>query len=98
MTAVSAWGDPELFAALPMPPVRWLRIAGTAGWRGKRSPFRTYVNDGVVALDEATQDGNLDAAQVGAWHTFLMNNSQAWRAIDRLLAEPGATCSADQWD
>jgi pimeloyl-ACP methyl ester carboxylesterase len=83
-------GDAQFFEALRMPPVRWIRIAGTVGRRGKLSPFQAHVNDGVVGLDEATLDGNLDAASVGAWHTFLMNDRQARRTIDRLLVDAGS--------
>jgi pimeloyl-ACP methyl ester carboxylesterase len=83
-------GDARFFEALPMPPVRWLRIAGTAGWRGKLSPFQAHVNDGLVALDEVTLDGRLETLRVDASHTFVMNHRRARRTIDRLLAEPGS--------
>lgn len=82
--------EPAFFDGLSMPPVPWLQIAGTAGWRGHKSPFGDELNDGVVALDEATLDIGAPAPlTTHAWHTFLMNNRQAWQGIDRLLTRLG---------
>jgi pimeloyl-ACP methyl ester carboxylesterase len=79
--------EPLFFDRLSLPPVPWLQIAGTAGWRGRRSPFGNELNDGVVALDEATLDvGAATLLTIDGWHTFLMNKQRAWHGIDRVLS------------
>jgi alpha-beta hydrolase superfamily lysophospholipase len=76
---------PEFFARLPVPPVPYTIIAGSAGPRGKRSPFGGEDNDWLVATDETkiASDDHPTVLPVG--HTFMMNDRQVHAAILRAL-------------
>ena len=58
-------------------------VAGTAGWRGSRSPFRDEVNDGLVAVSETVLRQGERPVLFPTLHTWLMND----RAVYRLIAE-----------
>lgn len=60
---------PDGFATLPPPGVPHTAIAGTAGPRGRFSPFGTDANDGVVAVNETDATVLLPVL-----HTFMMNS------------------------
>ncbi len=83
--------DPAFFAALPPADVPCTVIAGTRGWRGRRSPFGDGPNDGIVALDEARLGDGTPVVEVRATHTFLMDHPEVRRALAAVLADPEAT-------
>jgi pimeloyl-ACP methyl ester carboxylesterase len=73
----------EFFTTLPLPPVPITSIAGTAGPRGRWSPFGEELNDWVVAVGEAPQGPGDAPVHVEATHTFLMNH----RAVRELILQ-----------
>jgi hypothetical protein len=90
--------DPGYFAALEAPDYSYHIIAGTRGWRGRRNPFGTEPNDGLVAVSE-TRIGPCDRiVEVPALHTFLMNDQRVRAAILQALdraAEQDRHCAAN---
>lgn len=58
-------------------------IAGTAGPKGRRGPFKEEPNDGVVALSEARLSG-AKLHTLPLLHTFLMNSAE----VADLIAAP----------
>jgi pimeloyl-ACP methyl ester carboxylesterase len=75
--------EPETYAPLRALDCRWTAICGTAGPRGKRiAAFGAELNDGVLAVSEAESTAASATVQVGALHTFLMNDKSA-RALIR---------------
>lgn len=80
----------EFFAQLPPPPVPYTIIAGDAGPRGPRSPFRQEPNDWLVAVEETkvVPDDRPTILPVG--HTFMMNDPQVHAEIRRALEQVAA--------
>src|SRR5438445_650075 len=64
--------SPEAFAALPEIRVPFTVIAGTAGPRGRFSPFGDAPNDGLVAVEEA-HVGNAEPVLLPVFHTVMMD-------------------------
>jgi len=71
------------FRRLPALSVPYTVVAGTAGWRGRLSPFKGEVNDGAVAVSETLVKDDDNPVLVPSLHTFLMNS----RLVHRLLVE-----------
>jgi pimeloyl-ACP methyl ester carboxylesterase len=63
---------PDCFAALPEPRVPFTVIAGTAGPRGRWSPFGNEPNDGLVAVSEA-RVGSAEPVLFPVLHTVMMD-------------------------
>ncbi len=61
------------FAHLPPLRVPTTVIAGTAGPRGRFSPFGDEVNDGLVAVAETAIE-NMELIQLPVLHTFMMDS------------------------
>ena len=59
--------------ATPIVPVRV--YAGTAGHKGRFSPFGGEDNDGILALSETQLDSSHDVIRVPTIHTFIMNSA-----------------------
>ena len=75
----------EFYARLPYPLTPYTIVAGTAGPRGRWSPFRGEPNDGIVAVSE-TQIGPDDPVVVlPVTHTFMMNNAAVHAVIRHAL-------------
>lgn len=72
---------PETIPALPAPDVPYTLIAGTAGPRGRWSPFGDEPNDGVVAVSEVSIRDDDRPVLVPAWHTLLMNHPAARNVV-----------------
>lgn len=73
--------SPDAIPQLPIPAMPYTLIAGTAGPRGRYSPFGDDANDGVVAVDE-TRILDLDEPlQFPVWHTVMMNDRRVQRAV-----------------
>jgi pimeloyl-ACP methyl ester carboxylesterase len=80
--------QPEFFSELAPPPVPCTIVAGTAGPRGRWSPFGDEPNDGIVAVDEARLDGAAVTVELPVRHTFMMNDP-AVRSLVRQLLDAG---------
>jgi Alpha/beta hydrolase family len=77
---------PEFFALLPPLSVPYTIIAGSAGPKGRRSPFGEDPNDWIVAVEETklAPDDRPTILPVG--HTFMMNDRRVQAAIRQALA------------
>lgn len=80
-------GDPEFYAALPLPTVPYTIIAGTAGYRGRLSPFGPEQNDWVVSVTETLVSDADQPLFVRAGHTFIMGNRAVRAAVLRAFAQ-----------
>jgi alpha/beta hydrolase family protein len=67
--------DEAFMAALPVPPVPVKVYAGTAGYTGRRSPFRGEPNDGILAVSETLLSPTHTPMLVPVLHTFIMNSA-----------------------
>jgi pimeloyl-ACP methyl ester carboxylesterase len=74
----------ERFAIIPKLRVPFTVIAGTAGPRGRFSPFGNDPNDGVVAVAEATID-HADVIQLPVLHTVMMDSRAVRNHIVAML-------------
>jgi len=79
--------DRAFYETLPQPMIRTTIIAGTAGPRGRWSPFGNQPNDGVVAVEETRLGPNVELILVPAVHTLIMNSPQVTRTICGLLRQ-----------
>lgn len=75
--------DPAWFGRLPSIRCPYTLIAGTAGWRGRLSPFKGEANDGVVAVSETRVNESDQPILLPVLHTFMMNS----RSVHRLIVE-----------
>jgi hypothetical protein len=76
----------DFYATLPAPAIPYTILAGTAGPRGRWSPFGGDPNDGIVAASE-TRIGDDDViVLLPVTHTFMMNNPDLQAVIGRALA------------
>lgn len=78
--------DEGFMRALPMPAVPTRIYAGTAGPRGRLSPFGEEANDGILAVSETALEG-VPLVRVDALHTFIMNSPEV---ADDIAAAIGA--------
>ncbi|MBX9623491.1 MAG: alpha/beta fold hydrolase [Gemmataceae bacterium] len=72
---------PDTIPALPAPAVPYTLVAGTAGPRGRWSPFGDEPNDGVVAVGEVPIRDEDRPVLVPALHTWLMDHPAARAAV-----------------
>ena len=72
--------DEDFFAALPIPSVPTLIIAGTKGPKASWLPFRGEPNDAILRVEETELEG-VPMIQVPGVHTFLMNRRDVFEAI-----------------
>lgn len=80
------------YAALPVPVVPTLIIAGTRGPRFEGSPWEGKTNDGVVAVDETRLSGsNIEHVTVSAVHTLIMNDAEATRLALAFLSSSSSS-------
>ena len=77
--------SPEWFERLPSVLMPYTIVAGTAGWRGPRSPFRDDVNDGLVAVSETIVNRGDEPVLFPVIHTLLMNDRRVYRLIAERL-------------
>jgi hypothetical protein len=78
--------DETFMAALPVPEGTVRVYAGTAGYRGKLSPFREEPNDGILAVSETTLTAAHAPLLVPALHTFIMNSEAVANDIASTVA------------
>jgi hypothetical protein len=79
--------DQSFYETLPQPAVPTTIIAGTAGPRGRWSPFGDRPNDGVVAVEETRLGVDTEVILVPWVHTLIMNSPQVTRTICELLRD-----------
>jgi hypothetical protein len=80
---------PDSIPALPAPTVPYTLIAGTAGPRGRFSPFGDDPNDGVVAVDEVRLRDGDPVHLFPVWHTVMMNDGGVKRAVAAAMMTGG---------
>jgi pimeloyl-ACP methyl ester carboxylesterase len=78
---------PEFYENLPIPQMPTLVIAGSAGPKGRLSPFGQDDSDGIVAVAETRLKGAQHAVIPGV-HTFLMDHPQTYSLICQFLDSP----------
>ena len=77
---------PEAFAALPELRVPFTAIAGTAGPRGRFSPFGDELNDGLVTVSEACV-GAAKPELFPVFHTRMMDADAVRARISAIMSE-----------
>jgi hypothetical protein len=77
--------SPEAFTALPKIAVPFTVIAGTAGPRGRWSPFGNEPNDGLVAMEEARVPG-VEPILLPVLHTVMMNVISVRERISAIMS------------
>jgi hypothetical protein len=75
----------EFFRQLPPPSVPYTIIAGTAGPRGRRSPFGQEANDWIVTVEETKVGPGDRPVTLPVGHTFMMNDRRVHAAIRRAM-------------
>jgi pimeloyl-ACP methyl ester carboxylesterase len=73
--------DSSWYEKLPALSVPYTIVAGTAGWRGRLSPFGDEINDGAVAVSETLVKDDDHPLLVPSLHTFLMNSRLVYQLI-----------------
>lgn len=56
-------------------------ILGVAGWKGRLSPFHGEMNDGIVAVSEASAEWIAEEIRLPLIHTYMPSNRQVARLI-----------------
>jgi hypothetical protein len=78
--------SPEAFAAFPELCVPFTVIAGTAGPRGRWSPFGNDLNDSLVAVEEARVPGS-EPVQLPVLHSVMMDSLAVRERILAIMSE-----------
>ena len=81
--------SPLFYAGLPVPQVPYTIVAGTAGPRGRWSPFGHEPNDGLVAVSETRIYDDDPLVLLPVTHTFMMNSARVHDVIQRALMTGG---------
>ena len=80
--------QPDFLAHIPMPTAPYTIIAGSAGPRGRWSPFGGTPNDWVVSVDETQLQPDDQPIVLPVGHTFMMDDRRVRAVIvERLRAE-----------
>jgi hypothetical protein len=80
--------QPDFLAHIPNPTVPYTIIAGSAGPRGRWSPFGDALNDWVVTVGETKLRPDHEPIVLPVGHTFMMNDRRVWEVIvEKLRAE-----------
>jgi hypothetical protein len=72
--------DPQFMESIPVPSVPAKIYAGTAGPRGRRSPFGDEPNDSVLMVKETILP-DIPHQTIPVLHTFIMNSREVTRDI-----------------
>ena len=80
---------PGSIPALPAPAVPYTVIAGTAGPRGRLSPFGDEPNDGVVAVAETLVREADEPVLLPVLHTWMMDDARVKRAVAAAMMTGG---------
>lgn len=73
--------DPGFMRSLPVPDVPIRIYAGTAGPRGKLSPFGDEPNDAILTVDDTRIGAGETLVEVPSIHSLIMNSAQVARDI-----------------
>jgi hypothetical protein len=79
--------DNQFMQSLPLTGMPAKIYAGTAGPRGRYSPFGEELNDGVVTVRETLLPG-VPVQTVPVLHTFIMNSRVVSQDIVRIVKSP----------
>jgi hypothetical protein len=79
--------DPQFMESIPVPSVPTKIYAGTAGPRGRRSPFGDEPNDSVLMVRE-TMLPDIPHQSIPVLHTFIMNSKVVTQDIIKLASSP----------
>ena len=77
--------SPTAYQHLPQVTCPVTLFAGTAGPRGKLSPFGDDLNDSVVSVSETRMNGQPEPILVSALHSFIMNHPLVLEHVRGLL-------------
>jgi hypothetical protein len=77
--------DSGFFASLSRPSSPYTIIAGTAGFRGRWSPFGAEPNDGLVAVAETMISPEDRPITLPVRHTFMMNDRRVRSVVAQVL-------------
>jgi pimeloyl-ACP methyl ester carboxylesterase len=80
---------------LPMPAVPTRIYAGVGGPRASWLPFGSEANDGILSVSEATGKFAAQAIEVPSLHTFIMNATQVFDDMARMLETGGQAARRD---
>lgn len=75
--------DPQFMASIPPASVPMKIYAGTAGPRGRHSPFGDEPNDGLLTVKE-TMIPNIPIQTLPVIHTFIMNSKVVTQDIVKI--------------
>jgi hypothetical protein len=78
------------YAELPLPTVPYTIVAGTAGFRGRWSPFGEEPNDGIVAVGETRILDDDPIVRLPVTHTFMMNHAAVHAVIRQAVSQGSA--------
>lgn len=73
--------SPARMAAIGPGRAPTISMVGVAGWRGRLSPFRDEMNDGIVSVAEASAAWVSEVIHIPAWHTYLPSKKQVAQLI-----------------
>jgi hypothetical protein len=63
-------------------------ILGVAGWKGRLSPFRGEMNDGIVSVSEASAEWVAEEIHLPLLHTYMPSNRHVAKVIlERLTSD-----------
>lgn len=77
--------EPEFMAQIPPPVSPYTIIAGSAGPRGRRSPFGDAPNDWIVAVEETRLRPDDQPVVLPVGHTFMMNDRRVREVVAGVL-------------
>jgi hypothetical protein len=77
--------DESFMSSLPVPPGLVRVYAGTAGPKGRLSPFLQELNDGVLTVAETEFSAEHPSTLVPSLHTFIMNSERVANDITTLI-------------
>lgn len=80
---------------LPMPAAPTRIYAGVGGPQAAWLPFGSEANDGILSVSEATGKFAAQAIEVPCLHTFIMNATQVFDDMARLLETGGQAARRD---
>ena len=77
--------SPTAYRQLPKDICSMTLFAGTAGPRGRLSPFGDDLNDSLVSVSETFMTGQPEPILVPALHSFMMNHPMVLEHVRELL-------------
>ena len=84
----SLLADPGTMGVLPALSFPSVAIVGTAGPRGRLTPFGDESNDGIVSVGEARAGKNDGTVLLPVWHTVMMDHPSVRDMVVAILSGP----------